>query len=48
MSEMPEHIIVNDTQYYISVELEAKLPVLYENSQKSRNRNVIVTLQSSI
>ena len=45
MSEMPEHIIVNDKQYYISVELEEKLPVFYENARKTKNRNVIVTLQ---
>jgi hypothetical protein len=44
MSEMPEPVIVNDTQYYISTELEKKLPNLYVNAQKTRNRNIIKKL----
>ena len=45
MSEMPEHIIVNDKQYYISADLELSNPDLYVNARKTKNRNVIVTLQ---
>lgn len=42
---MPTPINVNDTQYYISGELELSNPGLYVNARKTKNRNVIITLQ---
>jgi hypothetical protein len=42
---MPTPINVNDTQYYISAELELSNPDLYVNARKTKNRNVIITLQ---
>jgi hypothetical protein len=42
---MPEPINVNDTWYYISSELEVSQPDLYRNARKTKNRNVIITLE---
>ena len=45
---MPMPINVNDTQYYISAELELSNPDLYVNARSTKNRNVITTLQIPI
>ena len=42
---MPEPINVKDTWYYISSELELSEPDLYRNARKTKNRNIIITLE---
>ena len=41
----PTAVTLNNTQYYISAELELSNPDLYVNARKTKNRNVIITLQ---
>lgn len=45
MPTMPMPINVNNTQYYITSELELSQPDLYVNARNTKNRNVVKTLQ---